>query len=278
MAQYLTHVYHAWHIDAFTPKGLAYESSMLDVPTANILDRVWDIVERNTVRGANTKLKDLIPQDQCWWTVGNGCDDPRFNRWFSPDLPYSTCNSTWNQITLQRYCGAGFDNATVGDLKKSQVWSEDTDFAKGLTKIWYSSRNMLEHTPKPFHVYLQHSQDAYGLLHSPLYSLEYKKLFERLGIKYAMYYDTTPVMREPLDVTRSRVLLNGQTEKYASNHDWRGQLNSAGLYEGSWTEPVLYACLSLEQPTCSPELKSKQQQEILKMMPDAVTVVPPIQV
>lgn len=257
IAQYLTHVYHAWHHDKFTPKGMSYEAPMLDVPTANVLNRVWEIIENNTIDGAKTKLKDLIPKDMCWWTVGSGCDDARFSKWFSPDMPYSTCNSTWNSMTLERYCGRGFDDAIVGDLRASQVWPEDSEYARGLTKIWYSSRNILQHTPKPFHVYLQDSRNAgeIGLLHSPLYSLEFHKLFEKVGIKYAIYYETTPVMLEPSSVNGS---LKVHTEKYLSNHGWHDQLASAGVQAGSWTESVLYACVSLEQPTCMPKTQETQ--------------------
>lgn len=252
MVQYLTYVYHQSHQDTFTPTGMTYDACMLDVPTANILDQVWEIVASNTVDGPETKLANLITPDICWWVVGSGCADPRFAKWFSPDMPYTTCNVTWDQNAVQRFCGANFGSVTVGDLQKSQIWLEDTEYAKGLTKIWYASRNILQYTPRQFHVYLQNTADAYGLLHSPIYSAEYKKLFDKVGVQYTMYYDAVAGMVEPAGAIPTMVARTGYQEKYISSHNWKDQLSSMGWNSGTWMEPVWYACFALQQPTCSP--------------------------
>jgi acetyl esterase/lipase len=269
LAQYLTHVYHQWNEGAYTPLGMVYRSSMLDLPTANLLDRAWYLIGTDTVDGEATRIKDLINQEDCWWVVGNGCSDPRFDRYLEPNMPYKICNDTWEKLTLDRYCGSSFDTATVGELKQTQRWPrEDPDVGAGMQKLWYASDNMRKHTPRPFYVFLENlKKENYGLLHSSLYLPSFKRFFNEAGIYFTAYYDDHPQMKDfaalrhgvqptsPEEI----IMADGHAVKYDSNHGWRDLLRDAGFHARVDTEEsISYACFVLSQPGCSPQLASDE--------------------
>lgn len=263
LAQYLTHVYHQWNVGAYTPLGMFYRSSMLDLPTANVLDRVWHLIARGTKNASKTRLKDLIEKSECWWVVGNSCNDTKFDKYLQSDMPYQICNETWNRVTLDRYCGDNFDTATVGDLSRSQRWpDEDPEVGEGMQKIWYATWNMQEHTPKPYYVLLHNLKtEDVGLLHSSLYVPSFKRAFNEAGIFYAAYYDDHPEMEDYDDPKggdiRSVVMGDGHEMRYQSNHRWLDMLEDAGFSahrHGGTSEHIQYVCFVLGQPGCSPQL------------------------
>lgn len=266
MSQYLTHVYHRWNVGAYTPLGMFYRSSMLDLPTANIMDRVWQLISKSTKNASSTKLKDLIAQKDCYWVVGNGCGDARFDKYLEPGFSYKICNSTWNDITMKRYCGDGFSTATVGDLISSQRWpKEDSEVGAGMERIWYASKNIPLHTPKPFYTLLYNrKEEDYGLLHSSLYIPAFKRAYHEAGVYYTAYYDTHPEMQDYNDTMGSAiedvVMGDGHKLKYQSNHDWRELLSKSGRAgKGDSEEFLSYICFVLSQPGCSPQLSKSAE-------------------
>lgn len=208
-------------------------------------------------------LKDLIDKEDCWWVLGNGCEDPRFDKYLERNMPYRLCNSTWNRKTLDMYCNdaLAFEHATVGGLMVSQRWpKDDPEVGSGMEKLWYASSNMQRHTPKPYNVLLYNLQrENYGLLHSSLFIPAFKRAFHEAGIYYTAYYDDHPQMKDYIDPTGATgedvALGDGHVVKYQSNHGWRDMLESAGQpARGDTNEFISYVCYVLSQPGCSPAL------------------------
>lgn len=261
LAQYLTHIHHQWNVGLYTPMGMFYRSSMLDLPTANVLNQVWYDIMSSTRDTYATKLKDLIKRDDCWWVVGSGCDDPRFEKYLEPGMPYKLCNSTWNNARVREFCDEGYDHISLGDLVMNDRWpKDDPEVGAGMEKIWYNSRNIGAHTPKPFYVFLLNLEwEDYGLLHSSLFVPAFKRAYHEAGVYYTAYYDSHPLMKDFNDtdgVIRDVVIGDNHVLKYQSNHGWRDLLSSAGIKAtGDLVEFIAYACFVLSQPGCSPQLQ-----------------------
>jgi hypothetical protein len=136
---------------------MVYTMAQLDYPVQNILDRVWGLWADDV--GADVEVTSILSQTytDCEMCIGNP--------WCGTGYAAQTelCNASWHAATMSRYCGdAGekMSGVTLGTLRATQTWPNETAHDRGLARLWYNSINMVEaradsRMPKtPFHLYV----------------------------------------------------------------------------------------------------------------------------
>lgn len=195
---YLTWLYHKWNVGRFTPKGMILNNAQLDYPVHNMLDQTWDLFVETM--GAHVKLSEVVSPEACPIVIGNHmCGSP-----LGEVSDYELCNHVWNKKALQRFCGEALKSATLGEVKKQQVWPKaDKEVGKGMEKLWYASKNMQKHLPSdPFYMYVANSMngtDAVSVAHHSIFALNFAKYAEmgkQGSIHYTIYYSDFAHMTE----------------------------------------------------------------------------------
>ena len=114
------------------------------------LDKVWGLWVDDV--GASTKLSTILAFGDCPMIIGNPwCNPPAGGQSHVTGPPGVLCNQTWERESLARYCNseADFNRATLGQVKSTQVFPQETEQDRGLATLWYNSDNMQKHQPKP---------------------------------------------------------------------------------------------------------------------------------
>jgi hypothetical protein len=121
--QYLTWVYHKLNKDLFTPRGMILTDAQLDYPVDNMLGQTWDLFVETM--GAQVKLGDVVSQEACPIVVGNHMCDSKLGQ----ATDYDLCNEAWNKKSMEAFCGESLHSATLGEVRKSQLWKQDSEKA-----------------------------------------------------------------------------------------------------------------------------------------------------
>merc|ERR1712096_390086 len=161
------------------------------------------------------------------------------------------CNKTWHDESLARWCGDNFDSATLGQVRRAQVWpADDPDVGKGMEVLWYNSLNMQKHQPKPFYLYIANqlnSTQGMNVVHNALYGRNYAKFAETAGINYTVYYTDYHGMTgdDKGDMRFSAAGRGGgAVYNYRSSHDWIHQPGAKQTSRVSSAEQLQYHCMA----------------------------------
>merc|ERR1712216_897467 len=157
------------------------------------------------------------------------------------------CNASWNEKALAESCKADFASLTisqVSDMRRCEV-------SPGMAKLWYVSKNMLLHQPKPFHLYVHSVPHIAWLAHSPLYAVGYAEQAAHIGINYTVYYNSYPGMTGSILGPPETVEVPGGGKLfYRSTVGWRDRFSPKPL-ANSLEEHVLFVCSEVDQAHCS---------------------------
>lgn len=189
---YLTWVYHSMHVGRFTPIGMMLENPMYDLPMS-CATKPW---YENWLTHSNLKrVSELLVghESQCDWLLGNfrcAASSEAFIGNHLVTLPESMslitqgeiCNSTWNSEALKT-C-ALLDSLTIAEAANMR----NIEVSPGMQRLWSTSKNMLLHQPKPFHLYTFSYARQRSLVHSGLYGLLFAENAKRAGMNYTVYY------------------------------------------------------------------------------------------
>jgi len=190
--QYLTWVYHQWHVGRYTPRGIVYNNAQLNYPVNNMLGETWDLFAETM--GPQVKLADVVSPEACPTIIGNHmCGSALGNT-----SDYELCNVEWNERSLREFCGEALKSATLGQARARQVWTQENnteELGKGMEKLWYASENMQHHLPSdPFYIYVSNSMNGTGpvdVSHHSIFALNFAKFAEmgkHGGHQYTVYY------------------------------------------------------------------------------------------
>ena len=221
--------------ERFTARSLTYTMAQIDYPIP-ILDRGWG--QWSHALGADALLSQIVSQEQCAAIIDQNqyCTRPQ------------DCNFTWSHAQSARFCGAGhFEKTTFSDLQQSYTWPTDTAFQRGMTKLWYMSRNLASLPSRfasNFHLLVYNKlngTDANSIIHSDLWARLYATYAEESGAQYAVYYTDYPGIK-PSDRGQERIAASGQVTNYRSNFGWRATLPQALQGGLSGLEDLLLHC------------------------------------
>jgi len=149
--------------------------------------------------GPLVKLSEVMSLDACPVIIGNHmCGSP-----LGETSDYELCNHVWNQRALKRFCGSFHKTATLGEVKKQQMWPADAAKGGGMEKLWYNSENIQKHLPHdPFYLYVANSMNgtsAVDVSHHSIFALNFAKFAEmnkQGGLQYTIYYTDFAHMTE----------------------------------------------------------------------------------
>jgi len=147
----------------------------------------------------------------------------------------SVNNDTWTAQTRNRYCPTeeAYDKTTLAE------WSHQTcpslassEIGKGVLFLWHTSEHMLQHQPRPFHIFVSWLElEAHGVgswLHHPMYGQQFVEYAEKLGINYTAFIGSYPGMRPnllaelPHVVESEHIVKAGWSDLYyVSSTPWR---------------------------------------------------------
>ena len=135
---------------------------------------------------------------------------------------------------------------TVSKVQASQNWPIETEHDKGIATLWYNSKNMVKHAPKPFHLYIANrlnSTAGMNVVHNAMYSRNYAKYAEMAGINYTVYYTDYVGMTKDDAGTRKYTTNDGSVFNYRSNFGW-ATMHPGVPFEGmdSNGEQLLFIC------------------------------------
>ena len=122
----------------------------------------------------------------------------------------------------------------------------ETEQDKGIATLWYTSKNMVKHAPKPFYLYIANRLNTtagMNVVHNALYSRNYAKYAELAGINYTVYYTDYIGMSSEDAGTRLYKTSDGSVFNYRSNFGW-GDMHPGVPFEGmdSNGEQLLFIC------------------------------------
>jgi hypothetical protein len=204
--------------------------------------------------GKETKLKEVLEQDECLMIVSNAlCKGLR------PYKPYPLlCNETWN-ANAETYCEKRYDSVTLGELQATQVWIEDTEQAKGLAKLWYTSRNIAS-APPGFLIYIHNMHnltDRQSWIHNPLYAHQYAHFAAAAQVDYVVYYADYIGMRHDPQATYFGTPID---RNYKSNCGFKDLPQVRNLERASSDELAMAHCIASKQNGCNTSPSSKLTQ------------------
>lgn len=256
IVSYLTYVYHEWHQARFTPVGMIIGSPQFDVPVYCALDHAWKVYM--DFASPDLKASELFDIGWCQHFVANAMCGNQAHQVaaFKTGIKHEeNCNTTWQQQAEKVCSQASFQTLTVGQLHASQKWvKDDPEVGPGMEKLWYSSRNMEKHHPKPFHL-MAHSHDNF-FIHESVYVLAFAKKADEIGINYTTYFQHYPGIT-PKDLGFPLWGKLGPFDPkqiyYRSSIEWRGLYQKVhDTYPGSIDEHFLFVCYVLGLKSCSP--------------------------
>jgi hypothetical protein len=245
LCNYLSFVYHQWNMDRFSPVGMVLSNPQFNLPFFGVLDYVWqDIVDHMK---PGTLLQEVLPFSMCHAGLECAAETK------------APCNATFNQVTHQRYCAseAAFNVATLEQVKQTQTWDRSKpEYGLGLEKLWLTSKNMLAHQPRPFHILVANvatGADA-NIFHLPMYAQQYAEYAAQVGINYTVYFGDYPAMRAPPLFPNAKESAKVQEWNYASSTGWRDEFAySLNSKPSPMEQHELFSCYVAGIPSCAPK-------------------------
>jgi acetyl esterase/lipase len=235
LVNYLSFVHHKFSAGSFTPLGMALSDPQFDLPLFCGLDSTWKMWIDSY--GADTLVSHYMAPSDCSKYIGSQlCQSNPLqatalkNGGYGVKLP-EICNETWNQQTMQAFCGAKFNTVTFGDLYARQKWNRnDPQVGLGMEKLWYPSKNILDYHPSPFHMLV----DGMGMsmFHNHLYVEKYAEAAAQAGVNFTV---NTPESYQT-------------TERFRFYYQEVEQLKPT-----SPQEHLAYVCMILRLPHCMPK-------------------------
>lgn len=257
VVNYLTYVYHQWHRQRFTPRGMILGSPQYDVPVYCALDNTWKIFM--DFASPELPASKIFDYTWCGHFVGNEfCGgDPHGLAARQTGIKFEeSCNKTWNEEAM-KFCRADtFPGVTVANLHASLKWNrDDPEVGRGMEKLWYSSKNMASYHPVPFYVML-HSHDNF-FIHNSVYVRAFAHHANHVGINFTAYFAHYPGIGTDQTGYPLWTKLDKMDNKqlyYRSSIAWRGLYPKVhDTAPGSVDEHLLYVCFVLQLPHCGPE-------------------------
>jgi len=156
-----------------------------------------------------------------------------------PTYLHVPCNAAFNLLTHNRYCSseAVFNATTVEQIRQTQKWDESfPEFGPGLAKLWLTGKNMLQHTPKPYHIFVQVDPFMQNFMHHQMFIQQYVEHADKVGIDYTAFYMPYKGMLSDLPelshVKEKELLSSGHTGSdgkpmsfhYVSSTGWRNAM------------------------------------------------------
>eukprot|EP01004_Peranema_trichophorum_P003828 NODE_2792_length_1492_cov_83.371074_g2412_i0.p1 GENE.NODE_2792_length_1492_cov_83.371074_g2412_i0~~NODE_2792_length_1492_cov_83.371074_g2412_i0.p1 ORF type:complete len:456 (-),score=82.54 NODE_2792_length_1492_cov_83.371074_g2412_i0:124-1434(-) len=240
---YLTYVFHSLDPTVYTPVSIVYQMAQLDYPVENVLDRVWHLWGSDI--GFETKLSLILSKSACGDVVGNPfCKEASQTE---------VCNSTWNDITTAKYCGNAFEEVTIDQLLRTQIWPVYRPEYAHLIKLWYATENMLFYHPPSLKLYVVNFLNGTSHLdfvHNALYARNYALYAGSANIDYVVYYTDYHGMTSK-DISSERYEVPGlfghSVFNKLSNFGWAPP---KGTKATSDAEQLLFHCQAMSL-TCS---------------------------
>jgi hypothetical protein len=252
---YLSYVYHKWHQDRYTPRGMILITPQFDYPTDCAMEKVWQSWSKHV--GSDFPISKLMKMDSCNIFVGNHGCRMGFKNEGEGMTRRVGCNQTWDDAAMHRFCTpATFKTATIADVMKYQVWNAaDPEVGLGMQKLWYTSVNARSHHPRPFYLYA--SSPVTFFPHASMYVAAYADLAAELGFNFTVYFAQYAGMRSNiLDVNltaETGFQALGSNYLYRSSFPWRHKYDRVNHSSMSGiSEHVMYVCNAFGIHHCGP--------------------------
>ena len=268
-ANYLSFIYHQWNVPRFSPVGMILSNPQLNLPVMPIVGQLWQDFVEHMEEG--TLISSLMPFQRCkqflqcpdagQWDITFNPNDGRVMGNFSTSNVASVCNKTWNAVTVNRYCSSSalYNVTTVAQVSITQIWDESrSEFGKGLETLWYVSKSMLRHQPRPFHIFV--AWDAFvepdflhDFLHHPMYVQEMAEVADKVGIDYTVFFGQYQGMR-PNPCSKMQRVSESEIVPprfYASSRGWREKYPAVKAFNlDFYSQHLPFLCLVAGMMTC----------------------------
>jgi len=154
-AHYLTWTYQL--LKPYTVLSMVHARAQVDYFVQNTIKKVYSAFTEEL--GPEALLSDYVSAEDCGTVVGNPqCADP-------DEYETPLCNSSWYELTMEKFCGSTFNEVTLGQLEMSQVWIPQNDHERGLDYLFDITESMRSFAqsgmPKP-RIWIQNHEGKAG--------------------------------------------------------------------------------------------------------------------